>query len=194
MTDTPTMKAQKKRTGRPPKRPNQGKRPSVSLRVRGALYHQISEAARKNGRSLSEEMEAKVEEAFSDDARRIARAKVEEEQTAEFGGKFLLWVGKCEAQLFKESLREVASEKGVSRYTELDMSSALALTDKLMKGQAKIVQEYFDRADTAKAQAGASIDIDSALKFFESSEGAPFRKIIEDRIARALNPKEPASE
>lgn len=189
MTDKPAAKAPKKRMGRPPKRPNQGKRPSVSLRVRAALYHQISEAARKNGRSLSEEMEAKVEEAFSDDGRRIARAKADEEYVVDFGGKTFVWVGRCEAHLFKKSLHEVASGKGIGRYTDLDRSSAPALTDKLIKGQAKIVQDYFDREDAIKAQVEGSIDIESALRFFESPEGAPFRKMIEERIARALNPE-----
>lgn len=54
-----------RKRGRPPKPKDElSRRPTVALRVPVELYDTIVAAAAKNGRSLSEEMEARVTEAF----------------------------------------------------------------------------------------------------------------------------------
>jgi hypothetical protein len=59
-------KAPKRPIGRPRKNPEDlSKRPTLSLRVRQPLYDVIKAAALANGRSMSEEMEARIEGAFA---------------------------------------------------------------------------------------------------------------------------------
>jgi hypothetical protein len=53
-----------KRIGRPPKYPGEGKRPTLTFRVRGKLHEQLQAAAAASERSISEEIEARLEESF----------------------------------------------------------------------------------------------------------------------------------
>lgn len=83
-----------KRMGRPPKHPDQGKRPNLSLRVRPELYEEIVKAAAASGRSLSEEMEYRVTEAFYmsqpakvKEAVDAALWEKSEENVEQFGGR-----------------------------------------------------------------------------------------------------------
>ncbi len=55
-----------KRRGRPPISPERRKRNNVTLRVRDDLKRQLKAAAQANGRSLSEEMEFRLEQAFQE--------------------------------------------------------------------------------------------------------------------------------
>lgn len=50
--------------GRPAKYPGEGRRPSLSLRVRGGLYEKLQEAAEQSERTISEEMEARLLQSF----------------------------------------------------------------------------------------------------------------------------------
>lgn len=91
MTDD---KPQPKRMGRPPKHPDQGRRPNLSLRVSPEIYDVISKSAAENGRSLSEEMEARVTEAFRQSQPAAVKEAVSaalweqgEQETIEAGGR-----------------------------------------------------------------------------------------------------------
>jgi hypothetical protein len=59
---TQTMGARKR--GRPPLPPGQGKRASFTTRLRAALRDRLKEAAANEGRSLSEEIEFRLELSF----------------------------------------------------------------------------------------------------------------------------------
>ena len=56
----------KRKGGRPPKHPGEGKRPTLTVRVRPSTHVRLVEAATKNGGSLSEEVEQCVEQSDSD--------------------------------------------------------------------------------------------------------------------------------
>lgn len=63
-------KATERKRGRPPLRPKRRKRNNVTIRFRDDLKSKVQKAGEDNGRSLSEEIEARVERSFSDpDAR-----------------------------------------------------------------------------------------------------------------------------
>jgi hypothetical protein len=64
MTDTASKK---NKGGRPAKYPAEGKRPTLTFRVRGSLHEQLREAAQLSGRSISEEIERRVEKSFERD-------------------------------------------------------------------------------------------------------------------------------
>jgi hypothetical protein len=57
---------EKKKVGRPP-RYAPGKRPILTIRLQEKLYNKIKEEAAKTGRSLSEEIERRVEQALEED-------------------------------------------------------------------------------------------------------------------------------
>ena len=61
-------KATGRQRGRPPIEPSQRKRNNVTVRVRDETKGQLTAAATLNGRSLSEEMEARIERSFTDEA------------------------------------------------------------------------------------------------------------------------------
>jgi hypothetical protein len=58
------MKKAKKRVGRPPKPPAEGKRISLGLKVTAAVKRRIDKAAQDSGRTQSQEAEALIERAF----------------------------------------------------------------------------------------------------------------------------------
>ncbi len=74
----------KKKTGRPPKFPGEGKRPTLTFRVRGGMHEQLKASAAAAVRSISEEIEWRLaksyewERAFQDlDAFKAKRAEYE---------------------------------------------------------------------------------------------------------------------
>lgn len=56
-----------KRRGRPPKDPADRKDGNLTFRTRGDMRRRLSEAAEKSGRSISEEVEKRLEESFSNE-------------------------------------------------------------------------------------------------------------------------------
>lgn len=63
------MKAQKKRTpGRPPLATPEKKRRNFTFRGTDELHERLSEAAAKSGRSISEEIERRLDQSFQQDA------------------------------------------------------------------------------------------------------------------------------
>lgn len=59
------MPQQPRRTGRPAKPPEQGKRASLGLKVTGDIKSRLDAAARRNGRTQSQEAEARLEASFN---------------------------------------------------------------------------------------------------------------------------------
>jgi hypothetical protein len=53
-----------KKVGRPPKYPGEGKRITHTMRVRAATREKLMAAAAESGRSMSEEIEYRVEKSF----------------------------------------------------------------------------------------------------------------------------------
>ena len=53
-----------KRRGRPPKDPSDRKDGNLTFRTRGSLRAQLAEAAKRSGRSISEEVEQRLERSF----------------------------------------------------------------------------------------------------------------------------------
>lgn len=73
--------------GRPAKYPGEGRRPTLSLRVRGGLYEQLKTAAEASERTISEEMEHRLAISFVNDdtakaAAAAARQAIDEAQDA----------------------------------------------------------------------------------------------------------------
>ncbi|WP_267359507.1 MULTISPECIES: hypothetical protein [unclassified Methylobacterium] len=73
--------------GRPAKYPGEGRRPTLSLRVRGSLYDQLKKAAEASERTISEEMEYRLAISFVTDdtaksAAAAARQAIDEAQDA----------------------------------------------------------------------------------------------------------------
>lgn len=71
------------RTGRPPKAPEKGRRQNYTFRMSDQTRDRIIEAAAQAGRSMSEEIEARVEASFRDDG---LRAAIREEVRAALDG------------------------------------------------------------------------------------------------------------
>ncbi len=67
-------KPARKKTGRPPKSPDGQPRITHSMRLRGQIREQLIEAAKKAERSISEEIEHRVEQSFVRDGY-VAEAK-----------------------------------------------------------------------------------------------------------------------
>lgn len=68
-----------KRMGRPPKYPDGTKTAKFSCRIRGNLGDLLSDAAAKNGRSVSEEAEYRLLQSFENDrVRQIVREEMAE--------------------------------------------------------------------------------------------------------------------
>ena len=70
-------RATARRRGRPPIEPSQRKRNNVTVRVRDETKGQLAAAAVLNGRSLSEEIEARIEESFLSETAMRKRLEVE---------------------------------------------------------------------------------------------------------------------
>jgi phage protein D len=76
--------AEPKKRGRPPKRPGAGSRRNYAFRMTDATRDQVVAAADKNGRSMSEELEARIEASFAEDRMRaIAREEIEKAQAGD---------------------------------------------------------------------------------------------------------------
>ena len=63
LSEKPTPK---NRGGRPKKYPGEGRRPTLSLRVRGGLYEKLQAASEVAERTISEEMERRLERSFEE--------------------------------------------------------------------------------------------------------------------------------
>ncbi len=61
------MSQQPRRTGRPTKAPEPGARASLGLKVTSTIKQRLDEAARANGRTQSQEAEARLERSFVDE-------------------------------------------------------------------------------------------------------------------------------
>ena len=85
---TEAGKDQKRRGGRPRKYASEGKRPTLTFRVRGKLYEQLQQGADAGQRSISEEIERSLEryyeqkDSYGDLARSIGSAVRAIEKTA----------------------------------------------------------------------------------------------------------------
>lgn len=92
MADGDTLK---KKSGRPRLYPGTEKRPTLTFRVRDRMHEQLSSAAAEGGRSLSEEIERRLDQSFSiheiikaasDSA---AEAAVKNQQLNQFGSRLV---------------------------------------------------------------------------------------------------------
>jgi hypothetical protein len=71
-----------KRVGRPPKYAGEGKRVTHTMRVRAATREKLKAAAAESGRSMSEEIEYRVEKSFwEEDLVTRLRAALAEQRT-----------------------------------------------------------------------------------------------------------------
>ncbi|MGU3663138.1 Arc family DNA-binding protein [Methylobacterium sp. A49B] len=182
---------QPKRMGRPPKHPDQGKRPSLSLRVSQALYDQIAAAAAENGRSLSEEMEARVTDAFNqsqpeavEKAEAAARAALDEEYVEFFGGRNLMMIAFSEGELFKESLAATYAEWNTENPEAITDAFVAALLDKVVAGQRKIINEWYDRVKLGRLLQTADLDrfFNDMTALLDTPQGKPLRDALYDKI------------
>ena len=138
-----------KRMGRPPKHPDQGKRPSLSLRVSQSLYDQIAAAADENGRSLSEEMEARVNAVYSQNATEITAKAVavacqnmDEDRLKFFHGNDGHMWAKLSADLYRNALMSTAVEVGPESTASFSDEFIAAFTAKIRDGQDQIIKTW----------------------------------------------------
>lgn len=66
LAKTPTVSLAKNPGGRPPKYPNEGKRPTLTFRCRPSLQEKLQAAASEADRSVSEEVERRLDKSFED--------------------------------------------------------------------------------------------------------------------------------
>lgn len=117
----------KNKGGRPAKYPGEGRRPTLSLRVRGGLYEKLQSAAEKTSRTISEEMERRLERSFDDELdglrrslfgdrntenllRKIAWAArlIEDASSGQEGGHPISWSENVEMRAaLREAIREI---------------------------------------------------------------------------------------
>lgn len=142
MTDeTPTPK----RMGRPPKHPDQGKRPNLSLRVSPELYDVISKSAAENGRSLSEEMEFRVTEAFYmtkpaavKEAIDAALWKQSEEDVERFGGRIAYSWHTFQNHFLQQAMAEAGERFGITDHRRLTSEYIDFVFEKMAEAQPRI--------------------------------------------------------
>ena len=186
-----------RKRGRPPKSPEElVQRPTVALRVSPELHAVITEAAKKNGRSLSQEMEKRLEEAFSTTPGEVtvkaveaARREADEAMLASFHGKSgYLW-GRLSADLYIKELMSAALEAGPENASQLSEEFISIFTAKIKDGQDDIIKTWrvgmlFSRLATRlkqadlieKARDGISTDEEIKAKFKELFAHLPKKK------------------
>lgn len=198
---------QRKKGGRPRKHAPDAKRLSMTFRVNESLHAKIEASAHGNGRSLSEEIERLLENYFERgenmslgaqkavaaavlSAAETVRAKIDEEYADLFGGKPFLWMAKEMADLFQKALIDTAKERGLDNLDKISKADAGILVERLASGQAKIVDEWFQRAQIAKALSKLSADtMELTRNFMEKPEGAYMKRASEEEIWRSVNSK-----
>lgn len=139
-----------RKRGRPPKSPEEiVQRPTVALRVSPELHALIAEAAKNNGRSFSQEMERRLEEAFSTSPGEVtvkaveaARREADEAMLASFHGRSgYLW-GRLSADLYVKELMSAALEAGPESASKLSDEFIAIFTAKIKNGQEDIIKTW----------------------------------------------------
>ena len=120
MTKTATKTTRKKR-GRPPLPPTEGKREVLTLRVTAELRQRLEGAASDSGRSMSQEAELRIDRSFS----------AEDERHASFGGqdryRLAQWIA------FSIQMAEDITGKRFRRDRETTNIAIAAITEMLQK-------------------------------------------------------------
>lgn len=193
-----------RKRGRPPKPVEEiTRRPTVGLRLRQEIYDQVVDAAKKNGRSLSEEMEVRVTEAFSQTqpealskAEAAARAALDEEYVEFFGGRNLMMIAFSEGELFKDALASTYAEWNSNEPDAVTDAFVATLLEKVIAGQQKIINEWYDRVKLGRALQTVNLDqfFDDMKALLDTPRGQPLKKILLDKIEGANRRREKTAE
>ena len=117
-------RATARRRGRPPIEPSQRKRNNVTVRVRDETKSQLAVAAALNGRSLSEEIEARIQESF------LSETAMRKHLEVEFGSAHNFALAKVIAYLASEIEETTNARWTDDRYTFEQLQIA---TDTVLK-------------------------------------------------------------
>lgn len=124
---------ERRKRGRPPKPKDElTRRPTVGLRVRPELYDRIVKAAEENGRSLSEEMEARIERAVS----------IDEDRLKFFHGNDGYMWAKLSADLYQSALMSTVVELGPDKSANLSEEFIALFSEKIRDGQDQIIKTW----------------------------------------------------
>ena len=111
----------KKKRGRPPLPPTEGKREVITLRVTGELRRRLESAASETGRSMSQEAELRIERSF----------QREDDQHANFGGpdryRLAQWIA------FSIQIAEDITDKRFRRDRKTTNIAVAAINEMLQK-------------------------------------------------------------
>lgn len=98
--------APKKRIGRPTKKPKPGERVPLGLRITPRMKRKLEEAARRKGRSLSQEVELRLERSI-DFARHVVIARGDIWSPVLIAnGQLLIWIGDELSEAYGEGHQE----------------------------------------------------------------------------------------
>ncbi|TXN71470.1 Arc family DNA-binding protein [Methylobacterium sp. WL6] len=150
MTDDAAAKRSK---GRPRIYPGTEKRPTLTFRVRGGLHEQLKEAAEKNERSLSEEIEGRVAMSF-EPSRDVEHREDEYERLLDYlGGKDRIWFLFIISNSFGAALDEIDP----GRQNDIDWTKSSKKIDRLIDFMQSKMQEIVTLAASQDGRLAKSI-------------------------------------
>lgn len=124
MSNAGKASAKKRPRGRPPLKPGRGKRSSFNTRIRPQLKEHLERDAKSAGRSLSEEIESRLEESYlRDKADERVREAVLEGIYDSFGGKKTFGV----MRLLASKIQMVEQTTGKSWLEDLETNNRACL-------------------------------------------------------------------
>jgi hypothetical protein len=143
----------KKRIGRPTKPPKEGERVPLGLRVTPLMKRRLEDAATKNGRSLSQEAEIRLEMSLSSDR----------QLTLAYGGQWAPVIG------HKGDLLVVLPMRWGSRFEQIEDEADL-LPLKIVRDDLKRLRNFFSGGPPPYDMSGAEYDnmMDAAEQAFEA--------------------------
>lgn len=186
-----------RKRGRPRKSPEEvSRRPNFSLRVRQEIYDDLIARAQANGRSLSEEVEARLEYDFSDapanalksavsEAVEAARNEEFEEVQSDFGGPLSFHAARSWVESFNAELRKASAGDSSNLGVLSDDKKAAAFAEALCSHIPGLVNQLSGMAKFfGMLEAFTSTNLDKQLQDMKENNPALYEE-IERRMMRA---------
>ncbi|MCJ2036392.1 hypothetical protein [Methylobacterium sp. J-068] len=158
MADEPK---ERNKGGRPSKDPAGGKRPTITFRCRASLQEKLQTSSRAADRSVSEEIERRIEESFLLDgvpsiveqavtkATEAALSRENLENLKFFGGDYgFLWA-KESADAYTAVFKQLAEEYSVKDNSDITEEFRAELVDRMKYNQEKISEMWFTKVRLA---------------------------------------------
>ena len=150
-----------KKIGRPPKNPGEGKRPTITFRCRGPLHERIQSSAREADRSVSEEVETRLDRSYvADDQYRDNQAALVSATKGivldvlydYVGGKHNFNAGQRFAHALKYQQAEADAKFRAEAPWYIDADKKKYIKDKVSELVGFIIDELADETDPEGAE------------------------------------------